>query len=237
MSFSEGEEIKILFYYERGFSIMKKNKMMRLASGLLIAVLLTTCAIAGTFAKYTTSATGSDSARVAKWGVTITANGETFKTNYDNTAISAVVEEDIVAPGTSGDLVAMTIGGTPEVKVEVKYESVLTLTGWQLADSTEYCPIVFTVGSQTYGTNDTDATNKSANINELITAVQGAINGYTADYDANVNLATYAETPVVSWAWAYAGNDSADTYLGNQASIGNAPIISLSITTTITQID
>ena len=109
---------------------MKKNRMMRAASFLLVAVLLTTSVISGTFAKYVTTATGSDSARVAKWGVTITANGEMFKTNYDNTAISAVAEEDIVAPGTTGSLVAMTLSGAPEVKVEVKYESELTLTGW-----------------------------------------------------------------------------------------------------------
>ena len=46
---------------------MKKNKMMRIASALLVAVILTTCAISGTFAKYVTSTPGSDSARVAKF--------------------------------------------------------------------------------------------------------------------------------------------------------------------------
>ena len=35
---------------------MKTNIMMRVASTLLIAVLLSTCAISGTFAKYITSA-------------------------------------------------------------------------------------------------------------------------------------------------------------------------------------
>ena len=43
---------------------MKKNIMMRVASALLIAVLLTTCAISGTFAKYVSTASGSDTARV-----------------------------------------------------------------------------------------------------------------------------------------------------------------------------
>ena len=47
---------------------MRKNKMMRLASALLVAVLLSTCAISGTFAKYVTSSTGTDKARVAYWG-------------------------------------------------------------------------------------------------------------------------------------------------------------------------
>ena len=47
---------------------MKKNTFMRVASALLVAVLLTTCAIAGTFAKYTTEVSSEDSARVAYWG-------------------------------------------------------------------------------------------------------------------------------------------------------------------------
>ena len=50
---------------------MKKNKTMRLASGLLVAVLLTTCAISGTFAKYVSDATNSDTARVAKWSIEV----------------------------------------------------------------------------------------------------------------------------------------------------------------------
>ena len=47
--------------------------MMRVASALLVAVLLSTCAISGTFAKYVTEGSGSDTARVAKFGVTVTA--------------------------------------------------------------------------------------------------------------------------------------------------------------------
>lgn len=217
---------------------MKKNVMMRLASGLLIAVLLTTCAIAGTFAKYTTTASGSDSARVAKWGVTVTANGETFKINYDNTAISSVAEEDIVAPGTSGSLVAMGLSGSPEVKVEVSYQATLTLSGW-MVDGDEYCPIVFTIGTETYGIDMTGivATHKYASISALTTAVQDAIGDYTAQYDANVDLATYAETPNVSWSWAFEVDDAKDTKLGNEAAAGSASTITLAITTTVTQID
>ena len=47
---------------------MKKNRMMRLASILLVLVLMTSSVVGGTFAKYTTSVEGYDTARVAKWG-------------------------------------------------------------------------------------------------------------------------------------------------------------------------
>ncbi len=50
-----------------------KNKMMRIASILMVAVLLTVCAVSSTFAKYVTSVNVGDAARVAKWGIVITA--------------------------------------------------------------------------------------------------------------------------------------------------------------------
>ena len=43
---------------------MKKNKMMRAASALMVATLLTTSVISGTFAKYVTSVNSSDWARI-----------------------------------------------------------------------------------------------------------------------------------------------------------------------------
>ena len=50
---------------------MKKNKMMRLASCLLVLVMLSTSMISGTFAKYVTTGSAEDTARVAKFGVDI----------------------------------------------------------------------------------------------------------------------------------------------------------------------
>lgn len=58
--------------------MMKKNKMMRAATGMLIAALLTTSVISGTFAKYTTSVSAEDKAVVAKWSVKATVGGNAF---------------------------------------------------------------------------------------------------------------------------------------------------------------
>jgi len=99
---------------------MKKNRMMRLASGLLVAVLLTTCVISGTFAKYVSEAEGSDIARVAKFDVNTTAGNfnifevgqiydtygdpdYTVKENDEDVKDAAVGEDGIVAPGTWGE--------------------------------------------------------------------------------------------------------------------------------------
>lgn len=63
---------------------MKKkiNKPMRAAGILLVATMLTTCMTAGTFAKYTTSDSATDTARVAKFGVNVSVNGSLFGEEY-----------------------------------------------------------------------------------------------------------------------------------------------------------
>jgi len=124
---------------------MKKNKMLRMASALLVLTLLTTSVIGGTFAKYTTTATANDTARVAKWGVVITASGSLYSDAYakanvadgtgnlpaawsssgsaDSISVVADAENDnIVAPGTKsyGNGLSFGISGKPEVAVSVK---------------------------------------------------------------------------------------------------------------------
>lgn len=220
---------------------MKKNKMMRLASFLLIAVLLTTCAISGTFAKYVTSGNGSDTARVAKFGVTVTGTADTFKETYAKddssftlAANTVVSTEDVVAPGTSGSMAAFTITGTPEVAVRVKFEGTLELGDkWADSASAYYCPIEVTVGDTTFKGND------YASVDLFENAVNAKIATYSTDYAAGKDLSTIgADAPEISWAWAFEGNDDAkDTYLGDQAAEGNAATISLDVTATVTQID
>ncbi len=233
---------------------MKKNKMMRLASVLLVAVLLSTCAISGTFAKYVTSASGSDSARVAKWGVTITATSDTgFDKIYKDTALESddgtatvVASVNVVAPGTNGTLTDVALTGSPEVAVKVSYAAELTLSNWTVPAPTEdnanateeYCPIVITVENTEYTCTGTVA--------EFKAAVEAAIAACTKEYAAGTDLSTIgADAPSVSWSWDFdangAGtNDVKDTALGNIAAndeITDKPTISLKITTTVTQID
>lgn len=236
---------------------MKKNKMMRAAAGLLVSVLLTTCVISGTFAKYTTSADGSDAARVAKFGVEIIANGSMFSEHYNGkdsgngiaTAVtgsvdSSVANQKILAPGTKGEMVKMTLTGTPEVKVQVTYKGTVTLNGKWLAkqdkDAAEsyYCPLKVTVGDVTlYGLDYTSEDDFKQDIEAKINATT------TESYDAGTNLADKAgEALAISWEWEFEGTngtavnrtDYADTDLGNAAEKGN---IEIKVTTTVTQVD
>ena len=227
---------------------MKKNRMMRVASALLVAVLLTTCAISGTFAKYVTSKESTDTARVAKFGVdlAVTVDGA-FATEYDadttandehgvaiaKTVVAAADDQDnLVAPGTKGDLMASaTIAGTPEVAVNVKQEATLVLTGWEV-NGTYYCPLVITVdGDKFYGMDYTSAA-------EFIAAVEAALDS-DVNYAPNTDL---AESHAVTWEWAFEGTDGKqtdvkDTALGDYAAKTGDIEISFTYKVTVTQID
>ncbi len=237
---------------------MKKNVMMRVASTLLVAVLLTTCTISGTFAKYTTSARSSDTARVAKFGVEITANGSMFSEHYNDKAggnniatevtgsvESSVEGEKILAPGTKGTMASMTLTGTPEVKVQVTYAGTVTLNDkWVAkqndeASTTEsyYCPLKVTVADETfYGLNYSSAA-------EFKAAIEEKIKGYIKTYEAGTNLSGKgSESLTISWEWEFEGSngtsvhrtDYADTYLGDAEQKGD---ITIAVTTTVTQVD
>ena len=116
---------------------MKKTKVMRLLSLLLVMTLISTCAISGTFAKYVTRASGEDQARVAKWGVLVSVEGNAFANQYKATdtaytadgGVYSVVSADgkqVVAPGTSAKEADMalvaTVKGTPEVAARYTIE-------------------------------------------------------------------------------------------------------------------
>lgn len=232
---------------------MKKNTMLRIASVLLVAVMMTTCAISGTFAKYVTSGTSQDEARVAKWGVEVTGYADMFKTEYDKNdagftlSAKSVVSSDtdkLLAPGTAGKLTEVALSGTPEVAVRVTYDATVDLAGWNIGGAVYYCPVVVEVeGTAMYGMN-------YANEAAFEAAIKAAIEALTKDYVAKTDLSTVGtNAPSVSWAWAFEKNDEVlgvvcdknsdeyDTALGDQAADGSAATISVEIVTTVTQID
>ena len=233
---------------------MKKNRMMRLASGLLVAVLLSTCTISSTFAKYVTEGSANDSARVAKFGVTVTGTtgdaNQAFAKEYaasdaDYTGVSVAASVNVIAPGTSGTMSTLEVTGTPEVAVRVTYTPTVELdNNWIDADDTTkfYCPLKVTVGETTLcGLDYTSA-------DAFETAIKDNIAAATADY-APGNLSVVNDDLQISWEWPFesdggsylanAQTDAKDTFLGNRAAEeeANAGTISIDVTCTVTQID
>ncbi|MBE6566698.1 MAG: hypothetical protein E7659_06300 [Ruminococcaceae bacterium] len=196
---------------------MKKNVMMRVASALLVAVLMTTCAISGTFAKYTTSATATDSARVAKWDVKINGstanNSNTFTFNLFETINDTTggaegdinpADGTIIAPGTQGSF-EIVLKNDSEVTAEYVIDYTVT--------NTANIPVVFSL-------NGTDWKNS---IDEL-------------DVTTPVNLAIGATAPTITvhWMWAFeGGNDNHDTYLG----LDGSATLKVDAKVTVTQVN
>ena len=230
---------------------MKKNVMMRVASVMLVLVLLTSSVISGTFAKYVTSGTSQDTARVAHWGVEITGTADIFsdKYNKDEALYSLSAEsvvsnngENVVAPGTKGTIADITLKGTPEVAARIEHKvSKIEFKDWLVDTNTDgtpdtfYCPLSFTIGTKVINGADFFG-NEAGLINEITGAVAARM-----DVAPNSNLAgSTAEDLVVSWSWPYYVSDlydQYDTYLGDRAAGGYPSTVTISVTTTVTQID
>lgn len=234
----------------------KKNYILRAAAVLLALVLITSSLVGGTFARYVKSGSGSDTARVAKFGVGITATGTMFATEYatDDGAVSgtianSVVSSDtdkLVAPGTKGEMAKITLSGTPEVAVNVSYTpTVVKLEKWKDAGDNFYCPLVFSIkqGGTTTNIFGIDYTTADG----LETAIKNAISAYSRSYAAGTNLGTaHTDGLEISWSWQIetgdndgekAANNVKDTYLGDQAANGNAAKVEIEVACTVTQID
>ena len=193
---------------------MRENKMMRLASGLLVAVLLTTSTISGTFAKYVTTEEASDTARVAKWGVGITTTGSLFAEQYKDTPITVVDDsaitvqvqnyaestvDNVVAPGTKNtEGITFTLTGVPEVdlelKVDVETKDIVLPKGTGYTDYTDGNKVAtFNLEADYHPvvftlTNGSGAEMKKGTIAEMEAYLESMSN---TKIDSNTDLATY----------------------------------------------
>ena len=242
--------------------ILKNNRTMRAAVLLLALVLITSCFVGGTFAKYVTSGDAADHARVAKWGVTVTAHGtgDVFAKEYDAVAgqdntVIAGGEYKVIAPGTKKENATLvTLSGQPEVAVNVTYSAEhFRLTGKWVGDKNDrfYCPLIIKVTGKVGDEVKTVPINcaEKSSAAEIQTAVQNAVAACSATYAPNTDLSSVTvdgEGLKISWEWPFDGTanpgqtDAMDTYLGDQAaetSDLDVPSIHIPVTATVTQID
>lgn len=212
---------------------MKKNNSMRAAGGLMIATMLTTSIVSGTYAKYVTSDSATDTARVAKFGVTVEASGSLFDTSYENgdgtiTVVSST-DEKVVAPGTKSDeALTFSISGKPEVSVNVAIDVVyeestsdVFLKAGTYPDMTtgdpddtftlnaDYHPIKYTLSK------GSDKILNGGTMKDLKSALATAVN---SNIGSNIELADTLGEYSITWEWAFEqGQDQADTLLGDLA--------------------
>lgn len=216
---------------------MKKNRMMRIASVLLVAVLLSTCVISGTFAKYTTSATASDAARVAKWGFNATTFSieDLFVAAYDDSVASANGTDNVIAPGTKGSTTikfAPEDGTAPEVAYSIKVEATTTVD----VATNSICKNA-NIKWALYA----EGTEENAIQWGTFSALLTSINSLSQDRIEENNLPTLNGNYVIAWVWDFNNVDNVeDSQNVTDTAMGNAdPLetIDLTIKITATQLD
>lgn len=219
---------------------MKKMKSMRVAAVLLALVMITSCFVGNTFAKYTTAGEGKANARVAKFGVVINADpSEVFKTDYNKkdgstfTGTYSVSAETptsgtrsyVVAPGTTGDAMNFSISGTPEVAVHVDFtvstannKEIFLKKGSYTNDTTANKTDKFELTADYYPvkftlTNGSTELVKDGSFKDVTAKLQTLSKDFAPGTDLSTALGNYSLT----WKWDFSGNDEADTLLGNLA--------------------
>lgn len=217
---------------------MKKTKFMRAALLLLVLTLITSCFVGGTFAKYTSKAEGTDTARVATWGFNDTASiklDDLFKAAYDKNVNG---KADVIAPGTTNSATFAFKFSGQEAAPEVAYTFEVSTTGSECADDIQNNTNIkwYLDGQLAKADGKTDGT-----WDALLAAIE-ALDGNKTDNTYGPNtlpeaFTTGANEHTVGWEWVFHTNDTADTTdtsMGNAANLAN---VILKITVSATQID
>lgn len=180
---------------------MKKNKIFTLGLAIAFVFVLSLTLVSGTFAKYTSTVTGKDSAAVAKWAFQY-GNNEGALTDIDLVSTKEIsfnlfdtildtngdTETDVaankIAPGTKGSF-QFVVKNTSEVNAT--FDLTLKVTGAQV-------PFEYTIQ-----VDEGSASEASTTVPSLTTQ--------TIDMNTSV-------TVTITWEWPFDGNDTADTTLG-----------------------
>lgn len=244
---------------------MKKNMFLRVASVLLVLTLLSACAISGTFAKYTASSNGTDSARVAYWGFTSTDTNNTivlddlFKTSYtDDNGMTAAA--DAIAPGTTNSVTfkfnyATNTNGTAgtatdDIKApEVAYKITVDTTGSECGTTIAKNPnILWKLDENEFGSYaDMIADIKALSGNSTTVAEEKAASKEYAANTLPTELVNDDGTPkdhTITWKWIFdetaANANGASNNDAGDTAMGNAADldnVTISIKITAEQID
>ena len=225
---------------------MKKNVMMRVAAMLLVCVLASTCGISGTFAKYVTSATSNDKARVAYWGFqsdnSFNLTG-LFKDAYDST-VDSVDGADVIAPGTTGSSTfvfawdeTVNAYGAPVAVTgpEVAYTFTVSVDG-------SVCDPRIANNPNIQWKLDNGAWGDWGTLLNSIKALSGDASG-TKQYAPNTLPDAFTkedDVHTIYWQWIFstsAEGDQRDTDLGNALSDDNLADVTIVLTINATQVD
>lgn len=212
---------------------MKKTRIVGL---LLVFVLVTSCFVGGTFAKYTSKISGTHQATVAKWDWTFTINDiksdestseeQTLNLFLDTELMDLVGNDQNV--GTTADdaihegLIAPGVGGQFEIKVLNASEVDAVYTIVLTEEENETLPIEYSLDNKKWYDDFTEI-NADANLASVMVE--------KGQKDSN-EITVY-------WRWAFEptiSNNAYDTAFGVAAQSA-ADTATITVTITATQVD
>lgn len=215
-----------------------KNSNKKLAVAALVLLVVLTLAFGGyTLAKYITSASGSGTAQVAKWGYTVDVDAtKLFGTKYTfdtfsskvtdgdaSLTVSASSTNNVVAPGTSGTM-TIKVSGSSEVKAKLT----IAVTG------IKEIALVLQKGENEVTYNPIKWTLNDGTANLVTNGTLQAVNDKLQAVILEPNSTDGNKTYTLSWAWAFTGElptelankelsaDQLDTALGQLAAKDNS---------------
>ena len=204
---------------------MKDNKLTKVVLIALLIAMIGLIVIAGSYARYTTTISGTDTATVAKFKVGSNTTSSTFDLfttavkEADGSTADTDVAEGKIAPGTGGKF---KVDLTNDSDVTVDYTLSLKETS-----NTSNIPVEYSLDGTTYVT--------AAKFAELASSKGKLAIGSTKQTTVSVT---------VYWRWAIDGSASTnyttaqtnttDTALGQATT---APTLTVEVSSTFTQVD
>lgn len=212
-------------------------KRMSVLAILVLAISITAFSVAGTYAKYTSTDTISDKARVARWNINELVNVSLFEDTYNNGAVKNLDDDtsvtDVIAPGTKGSY-NFKLEGSVETNYTIKatVKEALETNGLE--------------GRVVYYLKDGDTVlNSDTSLAGLKAALEALYDGNTIYAAGSLDEKTYT----IEWEWVFektttvdentvidSENDATDTALGNKSAEGtNVPEVKITVDFTVTQ--
>ncbi len=176
---------------------MKENKTLKLIAFALLVTVIAIILVAGTYAKYASSASGSDTAVVAKWDIKAGLAGEEVSITGDNATVAfnlfdTILDEDgtaeadvtagKIAPGTSG---AFELSVKNDSQVNAEYGITFSVKEGESEETT--IPLEFKVNDGEWSSSLSSVATTALNMNSSSVAkVEWRWAYETADADGNV---------------------------------------------------
>ena len=196
---------------------MKKQKTNKKLVVLLALALMSLVVLMSSFAKYTEKVAVTDTAKIAKWDVSMSAKQNILEHEYTTNLLTTDGTNLIIAPGVKGEI-PIQISNSGDVAVTIS-----KITGEEI--NTANVPIKFSIDETTY----TDLNTALGNLTSATTINQGA---------TNVDVGT------LYWQWPYEVDETSntnDTTIGKEsttaAKTGDRTEYTLTLNMTATQVE